>query len=73
VREETVMKDKDIIKGEELERINNELFDPFESDDESWMVGGSGTLTTVYSFGPNGVNDHMVDYDWAEVEIVQAS
>jgi hypothetical protein len=44
------MKDKDSIKGEELERINDELFGSFDPEDESWMVGGSGTLTTVYSF-----------------------
>ena len=67
------MRDKDIIKGEELERINNELFGSFDPEQESWMVGGSGTLTTMYSFGPNGVNDHAVDYDWAEVETIQAS
>jgi hypothetical protein len=40
VREETVMKDKDIIKGEELEKINNELFFALDTDDESWLVGG---------------------------------
>ena len=67
------MKDKDIIKGEEPERINDELFSSFDAEDESWMVGGSGTVTAIYSFGPNGVNDHAVDYDWAEVETVQAS
>ena len=67
------MKNKDIIKAEELERINDELFCSFDPEDESWMVGGSGTVTTMYSFGPNGVNDHAVDYDWAEVETIQAS
>ena len=62
------MKDKDIIKDEELERINDELFSSFDAEDESWLIGGSGTITTVYSFGPNGVNDHAIDYDWTELD-----
>ena len=58
------MKDKDT----ELERINNELFSSFDPEDESWLVGGSATVTAIYSFGPNGVNDNAIDYDWAELD-----
>lgn len=58
------MKDKDIIKGEELEKINNELFDPFESDDESCIGGGDNrTYTSSLTYTPSGP-DSGQDWDY---------
>jgi hypothetical protein len=61
------MKEKDIIKGEELERIDDELFSSFPPEDESWMVGGSKTITAVATYSPNGP-DGMFDLDFWEFE-----
>ena len=63
------MKEKDIINGEELEKINHELFGAFNPDDESWIVGGSKTVTSVMSWSPSGVSDAMIDYDWNFAEL----
>ena len=64
------MRGKDIIKGEGLEKINDELFGAFNPEDELWIVGGSTTVTSVMSWSPSGVSDAMIDYDWnfAEME-----
>ncbi len=61
------------MKEKELERIDNELFGSFDPGDEAWIVGGSKSLTTVYSFGPDGVVDHALDFDWADLEAQQNS
>lgn len=63
------MKEKDIIKGDQLEKINNDLFGAFNPDDESWIVGGSKTVTSVMSWSPSGVSDAMIDYDWNFAEL----
>jgi len=57
------MKEKDIINGEELERINNELFGSFDPEDELWIVGGSKTGTSSVTYTPTGP-DGGVDFDW---------
>ena len=46
------MKEKDIINGEELEKINSELFGSFDPEDESWLVGGSKTSTSWITYSP---------------------
>ena len=61
------MKDKDIIKGKELERINNELFGSFDPGDESWIGGDTITYTGVATYTPSGL-DAMVDLDFWEIE-----
>lgn len=67
------MKEKDVINGKELERINDELFSSFDPEDESWIVGGSKTVTTMLSYGPGGVVDHALDYDVVFSEIEQVN
>lgn len=63
------MKDKDIIKTEELERINNELFDSFDPVDETWIGGAWDTLTSSTTFTPSGFDAQMdVDWHFAEIE-----
>lgn len=58
------MKQKDITKGEELERINNELFGSFDPEDESAIGGGSTkTITDMYTFTPTGT-DITLDIEW---------
>ena len=44
------MKDKDT----ELERIENELFSSFNSDDESWIGGTQITKTVAVTYTPDG-------------------
>jgi hypothetical protein len=63
------MKEKDIINSVELERINSELFGSFDPEDESWIVGGSKTVSGSVTFtpsGPDGGGD--VDLVFAELE-----
>jgi hypothetical protein len=55
---------KDIINGEELERLNSELFGPFGPVDESWIGGGMQTISSSVTYGPNGP-DGCTDLDWA--------
>lgn len=61
------MKEKDIIKGEELERINSELFGSLDPDDESSIGGGPYTNTAVATYTPNGF-DAMFDLDFRDFE-----
>lgn len=61
------MKEKDTIKGEELEKIDNELFGSFDPGDESWIGGDRTTNTTVATFSPSGA-DGMLDLDFWEFE-----
>lgn len=42
------------MKETELERINDELFGAFDPDDESWLVGGSYTITGGVTYSPEG-------------------
>ena len=58
-----VMKEKDMIKGEKLERIENELFGPFGPDDESCIGGDRITNTAVGTFAPGGP-DALLDLDF---------
>jgi hypothetical protein len=59
--EEKVMKEK------ELERLNSELFGAFDPEDESWLVGGSKTITMGQTATPNGP-DIWMDLDFPEIE-----
>jgi len=61
------MKEKDTFEGEELERIDNKLFNAFDPDDESWMVGGSYSLTTGITHTPTGY-DVIYDLDFPDIE-----
>lgn len=62
------MKAKDTIKGEELERLNNELFGTFDPGDEPFIGGGWDTITSHVTFSGNTF-DHGVDIDWSFEEI----
>ena len=64
------MKQKDV-KGKELERIDNELFRPFDAEDESWIIGGSYTITgTAYYTLTGNSPDYQgdADFDYAEFQ-----
>jgi hypothetical protein len=56
------MKEKDN-KGEELERINDELFGSFDPKDEASIGGGPYTLTSSLTLS-GGSFDHQADIDW---------
>ena len=56
------MKEKDIIKGEELESLESELFGSFDPEDESGIVGGGTTITDMATFTPTG-SDTNLDYE----------
>jgi len=63
------MKDQKLINGEELERINDELFCSFDPEDESWLVGGSKTSTSWITYSPCCVDAAFdVDINFAEIE-----
>ena len=63
------MKDQKLIKGEELERINDELFNSFNPEDESWLVGGGKTSTSWITYSPSGVDAVFdIDINFAEME-----
>lgn len=66
------MKANDIINGEELERINSELFGSFDPEDESWIVGGSKTASSSVTYTPNGP-DGGADFDVVFAELEDAS
>jgi hypothetical protein len=57
------MKEKDTIKGEELERIDHELFDSFDAGDESWIGGGTITNTLMVTNTPSNP-DAVMDLDF---------
>ena len=61
------MKEKKIIHHEELERIDNELFGPFDPEDESWIGGMTQCLTVASTFTPTGL-DTETDFDFPEIE-----
>ena len=61
------MKEKSLINGEELERIDSELFNSLDPEDESWICGGATCLTVVSTFTPTG-SDTQTDYDFPEIE-----
>ena len=68
------MKDRKLIKGEELERINDELFSSFDPEDESWLVGGSKTSTSLITYSPCCVDAAFdSDINFAEMEAGNAS
>jgi hypothetical protein len=66
------MKENDVINNEELETINSELFGSFDPEDESWIVGGSKSVTGSGTFTPNGP-DGTVDFDFVFAEMEEAS
>ena len=66
------MKKKNNINGEELERLNSDLFRPFDPEDETWIVGGSKSITTAITYTPGSYDVlYDLDYDLAEVEPIR--
>lgn len=63
------MKEKDI-KGEQLEKLNNELFGEFDLADES-LIGGLGkiTYTAVATYTPSGPDGSFDLDNWFEEEM----
>jgi hypothetical protein len=57
------VKEKDIINGVEVDRIDDELFSSFDPEDELWMVGGSKTHTMGLT-NTSSEPDYYADYDW---------
>lgn len=56
------MKDKDIIRGEELKKIDPELFCTFDPEDETCIGGDTKTITDMATYS-NGHTDMMLDYE----------
>ena len=47
----------------ELERIEDELFGAFDPNDETWMIGGSYTITGGVTYTPSGMDTwHDLDF-----------
>lgn len=65
---------KDITKGEELEKINNELFGSFDPEDESGIGGGSTkTITDMYTFTPTGHDINLdIEWDFSQIEEISS-
>jgi len=57
------MKEKDTSNGEQLDKIESELFGTFDPQDELWIVGGSTTSTAMSTYTPTGV-DAYIDMDY---------
>ena len=51
----------------ELERIESELFGSFDPNDETWMIGGSYTVTGGVTYSPEGP-DAWRDLDFPVLE-----
>jgi hypothetical protein len=62
------MKETDICKDRELESIKSELFNSFDPQDESWIVGGT---TKTITGGPTGTP--MNPDAWMDMDIVFAN
>ena len=56
------MKDKDVIRGEELKKIDSELFCTFDPEDETMIGGDTKTITDMVTYA-NGHTDMMLDYE----------
>ncbi len=56
------------MKDQELETINSELFGSFDPEDESWIVGGSKTVSSSATYTPTGP-DGGADFDWVFAEL----
>jgi hypothetical protein len=58
------MKDQELIKAEDLETINDELFGSFDPGDESGIGGGDNrTFTSSLTYTPSGP-DGGQDWDY---------
>jgi hypothetical protein len=62
------VKKKNENNGKELERLDSDVFRPFDPEDESWVVGGSRSITTVITYTP-GAYDVLYDFDYGPGEI----
>lgn len=62
------MKEKSILKGEELEKINHELFGAFDPEDEPWIGGDKITKTVMVTCSPDGSDLSFDLDDWGEIE-----
>ena len=60
------MKEKEVIKDDELERINQAIFDSFSAGDEPLIGGGADckTVTDVPTFQASGPTDWRLDIEW---------
>ena len=56
------MKEKDIIRGEELKKIDSELFCTFDPEDETWIGGETKTITDMATYS-GGHLDMVLDYE----------
>jgi hypothetical protein len=58
-----IMKEKEIKNAEGIENLESELFGSFDPEDELWIVGGSKTITDMYTFTPTGP-DTVLDIEY---------
>jgi len=56
------MKDKNIIRGDELKKIDSELFCTFDPEDETWIGGDTKTITDMATYS-NGHFDTVLDFE----------
>jgi hypothetical protein len=61
------MKEKETVNRGELESINSEMFNSFDLEDASWIVGGkpklSGSASSFVATNDNGGFNPQVDAD----------
>lgn len=57
------MKKKNNTNGEELERLNSNLFRSFDPDDENWIAGGGSRTVTGGPTGTPESPDAWLDMD----------
>lgn len=56
------MKDKDIIRGEELKKIDPELFCTFDPEDDTCIGGNTKTITDMATYS-DGHIDTVLDFE----------
>ena len=66
------MKEKDTIKGDELERTNEEFLGTFDPGDEMLVGGKWDTITSHMTFSGSSY-DHGADVDWSFEEVKPAN
>jgi hypothetical protein len=62
------MKENHAIRGEELERVSEELFGTFDPGDEPFIGGGWDTITSRVTFSGSSY-DSGFDIDWSFEEV----
>jgi hypothetical protein len=56
------MKENETLGQKKLESINDEVFQSFDPDDASWVIGGKIPYTSTYTFDSGGSIDSCSDF-----------